>query len=743
VASPLVRWLAGRSPHDLAAILARRRDTLGGPHPPADLAALATRLQSRGSVAAALAALPRPAVQLIEMLRALGGPGVGRDRLAASIGRAPDDAELAATLEVLAQRALVWPEGNTLRMAGELWSAAIHPLDLGGPFQPRPPRLALADADPVAVARETAAAATTAVERATALLDAVDAAPVALLKPGGVGSRELRRLAKSVRSDEPEVRLWLELAYAAGLLGVSGGQVLPTEAYDDWCAAEPAARLPQLLRAWPHLPAAPLAERRPGGDPLPAALLRDATSLATADLRAALLRSLGDLPGGSGLADGGQVAAVLHWLVPLLAGPARQHPVLASLWREAQLVGAVAHGTLTPLGRALLDDPAGIEPVARQLLPSSVDEAVFQNDLTVVVPGMPAAALARLLDSAADRESRWGAATWRFSASSLRAALDAGHEPTGLVESLRAVAVGGALPQALEYLVADAGRRHGQIRVRAVRCVLRADDPALISEIVGVRALRPLALAVLAPTVLASAKPVAETLAALRAAGYAPVGEDADGQPRIERAARRRAPALRRAGRTSFGGGSGGGVATGHAGPARSDPVDLLATAERLLAAAVTNATAPWPPASQAPSTEPLPEGQLAKILPLRAPRTAAGTIPGKRSTPDAVRPGAGLGTTRGARSVAGFDAAPDPAEVARAVDRHAAHLDVTEQRLLRNAIIRGAGVKISYRNASGDFSTRVVEPIGLERHLLVAWCHLRDEERAFALDRIEAVSPA
>jgi hypothetical protein len=153
-----------------------------------------------------------------------------------------------------------------------------------------------------------------------------------------------------------------------------------------------------------------------------------------------------------------------------------------------------------------------------------------------------------------------------------------------------------------------------------------------------------------------------------------------------------------------------------------------VTTAERLLATAVT---------------EPPPEGQLAKILPLPVPRTAAGTTARKRSTPDAVSSDAGSDTTRGAWSTAGFAVAPDPAGVARAVDRHAVHLNVTEQRLLRNAIIRGAGVKISYRNASGDFSIRVVEPIGLERHLLVAWCHLRDEERAFALDRIEAVSPA
>ena len=60
MASPLVRWLAEGTADELATILTRRPDPLGPPKP-ADLADIATRLQSPGSVATALAALPRPA----------------------------------------------------------------------------------------------------------------------------------------------------------------------------------------------------------------------------------------------------------------------------------------------------------------------------------------------------------------------------------------------------------------------------------------------------------------------------------------------------------------------------------------------------------------------------------------------------------------------------------------------------------------------------------------------------------
>ncbi|MEV0392643.1 helicase-associated domain-containing protein [Polymorphospora rubra] len=810
MASPLTRWLAGRSPDELAAVLVRRPDTLTAPAV-TDLGSLAARLQRHESVAAALARLPAPAVQLVEAMQALGGPAVPRTRLAELVGRDPNDAELAATLEVLAQRALVWPDGDELRMAGALWSAFTHPLGLGlpaaelshallppqlhdlarlwrlpsatpdalvtaladpdriramvaaapaevrllldrvahdgplteapddfettrpdgsalewairrgllvwdgwrhahlprevglalrgphwrAPFAPRPPRLVLGEASAEAVDRETVAAASTAVERVAAVVEAAAASPVALLKAGGVGSRELRRLARTVGCDEPEVRLWLELAYAAGLVGVAREEVLPTDAYDDWARAEPGSRLPVLLHGWQRLPAVPLAAATGDGGRPPAALLRDGSGLAALDLRPALLRTLAELPAGRGSTDPDRLTDALTWQLPLLSGQ-RDGALAAGLWREAQLVGVVAHGALTPLGRALLHAPDTLEEVAAALLPASVGSAVFQNDLTVVVPGLPAAALAELLDAAARRESRGGAATWRFSAASVRAALDAGHEPAPLLADLRRAAAGGHLPQALEYLVNDVGRQHGRIRVRAVGCVLHADDPALVAEIASARALRPLELRILAPTVLASAQPMAKTLNALRAAGFAPIGEDGDGEVRVERPARKRAPALRggratsspaRAGRTDDTAG-GGGSDTGRT---------AAELAERLLATA----------AAGLPDDGPGPDFDL--IM-----------------SPDVGPP-----------------APPDEAEVRQLVERYAAHLRPRERTRLVETVVAGGRVKIDYCDSAGELTTRIIEPLDVDRHLLTAWCHLRDDERMFALDRIESVTPA
>jgi predicted DNA-binding transcriptional regulator YafY len=81
--------------------------------------------------------------------------------------------------------------------------------------------------------------------------------------------------------------------------------------------------------------------------------------------------------------------------------------------------------------------------------------------------------------------------------------------------------------------------------------------------------------------------------------------------------------------------------------------------------------------------------------------------------------------------------------EAAAYIVRFATQLSHDEQVLLLASIDDGTPLKISYTNAGGESSVRVIEPLGLDNHRLVAWCTLRDEERMFSLDRIHAVSPA
>jgi hypothetical protein len=175
------------------------------------------------------------------------------------------------------------------------------------------------------------------------------------------------------------------------------------------------------------------------------------------------------------------------------------------------------------------------------MLPRAQSLVLLQNDLTAVVTGTPTASLLALLDSMATPESRSGAWTWRFSAASVRAAFDAGHTRDDLLARITEVADRGRVPQTLTYLIDDAARRHGRVQVRPTACCLCSDDEPLLTEILNARALQALKLTRLAPTVLASSKSSAETLTALRAAGFAPASLRADGSPAIEIPSGRRA----------------------------------------------------------------------------------------------------------------------------------------------------------------------------------------------------------
>jgi len=227
------------------------------------------------------------------------------------------------------------------------------------------------------------------------------------------------------------------------------------------------------------------------------------------------------------------------WRRPYGLGAADPTAHLAAAWREATMVGAVGAGAISAAGQALLrgDDSALQAAVAG--VGTAMRTVRLQADLTAVVTGTPSAELCALLDSVADRESAGTASIWRFSPASVRRALDAGLTSDALLDSLAGAAPSG-VPQPLGYLLRDVARRHGTVRGRDVACCLRSEDTALLAEIAADRRLRALGLRTLAPTVLAGAKPLDQTLALLRAAGYAPVTERADGTAEFEAGAPRR-----------------------------------------------------------------------------------------------------------------------------------------------------------------------------------------------------------
>jgi hypothetical protein len=407
------------------------------------------------------------------------------------------------------------------------------------------PVIPVVDVDEAAVRRAAQAAAQEAVRAVTTLLDEARATPITALKKGGIGPRERTRLAKRLSIPEDILVLWIDLAYAAGLLGMVDAGYAPTQSYADWRAAEPARGWAVLVEAWFSLEHAPTSREVQGDKELPPPLpLGSAAGL----LRRALLPAAGS---GSSVRTAGEK---IDWFFPLHGYGADQRTgKVAAAIREAELLGVVASDVLSELGEHLLAVAgSGLADVVDELvrrcatlLPETPCSVILQSDLTAVVSGQPNTGVSRLLNDSAVAETRGAARTWRFTPASVRAALDTGWNAQDLLAELRTVSAR-PVPQPLEYLITDAARRHGQVRVRGMRSCVIADE-ALITEMLHTRSLTKLHLSRLAPTVLSSPSSLDEVLARLREAGQSPMAEDAQGTVIVETRHDHQAPAPHRA----------------------------------------------------------------------------------------------------------------------------------------------------------------------------------------------------
>ncbi|HEY3751440.1 MAG TPA: helicase-associated domain-containing protein [Pseudonocardiaceae bacterium] len=380
----------------------------------------------------------------------------------------------------------------------------------------------------------------------TALLDDAGSSPITALKKGGVGPRERSRLAARLSLPADVLLLGIDLAYAAGLLGRVDAGYAPTEQYSTWRAAEPSRQWAALVTTWFELEHAPTSREIDGEKEQPPPLpLASAAGM----IRQALLRAAA---GGLSVRTAGEH---IDWFCPLHGYDEvnRGEKVIAAV-REAELLGVVAGDVVTGCGELLLavldqesDDDGSVSVADRLaelvtgLLPELPCTVILQSDLTAVVSGRPTVAVSGVLAASAVSEARGTAAVWRFTPTSVRAALDTGWTATRLLAELTASS-DRPLPQPLEYLINDVARRHGQVRVRGMRSCVLADE-AVITEILHTRSLAKLALAQLAPTVLSSPYELDDVLARLRAAGLSPVAEDVRGAVIVEARPEHRAAA--------------------------------------------------------------------------------------------------------------------------------------------------------------------------------------------------------
>ncbi|MDQ0831740.1 hypothetical protein QF032_003584 [Streptomyces achromogenes] len=231
----------------------------------------------------------------------------------------------------------------------------------------------------------------------------------------------------------------------------------------------------------------------------------------------------------------GAPAAVRTARVAVDAAPAGPGDKLPAHHRPAGVVVA----PLSPPEQAAA--AAAAARLLAPLLPEPLDHVLLQADLTAVAPGPLRRPLADVLSVLADVESKGGATVYRFTPGSVRRALDAGRSASDL-HAFLAEHSRTPVPQPLTYLIDDVARRHGHLRVGAASAYVRCDDETILNEILADKRAAGLRLRRLAPTVLAAQADPATLLDGLRAMGFAPAAESAEGDVLITRALAHRTP---------------------------------------------------------------------------------------------------------------------------------------------------------------------------------------------------------
>ncbi|MGO4957924.1 helicase-associated domain-containing protein [Luteococcus sp. Sow4_B9] len=327
------------------------------------------------------------------------------------------------------------------------------------------------------------------------------------LATGALAKRDLAALARLAGGTERTLTILLA-AERAGLIAGNATAWLPTTHFDEWLAADGWHRWTTLRDAWVAMDS--LVDTA-----APALAPGNTVSWAGRLRRMAVAQLASTSPGTPVTSE--LLAARLTWLHPSWAK--LDLPVLCEHFlTEFGWFGLVALGRSTMLTEAV-EDPG---------FPQPVSEFLLQSDLTAVTPAPLTADASAVMNLLADRESSGGAGVHRFTADGIRRGLDAGWSAERIriwITEHSATPV----PQALDYLVDDVARKHGQVQVAAVASVATVDDPVILDAVMTHPDGRPLGLRRLAPTVLVSEAEPAELVDFLRRLGLAPVAQDASG----------------------------------------------------------------------------------------------------------------------------------------------------------------------------------------------------------------------
>ncbi|WP_043719217.1 helicase-associated domain-containing protein, partial [Nocardia asiatica] len=409
-------------------------------------------------VVAALTELEPAERALLDKLAATGPRGRTRD---AAPGTAPDR----PIQRLLARRLLHWIDDETVELpvtVGQVLrrEPVTHPHALTPP-QPEAAKWAPAEVNAVAAGEVGEL-----LRHCAAVLEVLGQAPAPALRAGGLGVRELRRIAKLAGVDEQRAGLLVELLAAAKLIekglpdpapefDSTDDFWAPTPLVDAWLESPPARRWAALGQTWLEVDRTPwmIGMRDANDKPLAALSLELRTPNAPRDRRA-ILGLLAEYPSGTAL-DPADIGRVLAWRQPRRRRNFRPEVVEQTL-AEAAALGFVGRGALGSAARALLHaaptSVADAEAEMEAALPEPVDHVLVQADLTVIAPGPLTTDLQHRVALVADVESAGAATVYRIGESSVRRALDAGLTAAEL-HALFAKHSRTPIPQALTYLI--------------------------------------------------------------------------------------------------------------------------------------------------------------------------------------------------------------------------------------------------------------------------------------------------
>ncbi len=361
--------------------------------------------------------------------------------------------------------------------------------------------------------------------------------PPTALRNGGIGVRDLKRIAEHLGVDEVCAGFVAELCYLGGLVVIDpDDQILPTSAFDIWLTKSAEERWYSLVVLW-------LDTSRVSGligkvidkniAPLGPELDRAGSSLIRRTTLKVLLENLNTAPQLASLQK------IVRWWNPQRAND----DFVEWNLREAEWLGITGQGGLSTFGSNLLTEEAVLGVEAS--LPKPVDHILIQADNSAVAPGPLTAELSAEMGTIADIESRGGATVYRFSEASIRRGLD--HGKTGdqirtfLIKTSKTL-----MPQPLDYLITDVAKRHGRLRVGSAHTYIRCEDEGLVQQILHDKNCEHLRLRKIATQVLVTDLELTEVINELREFGYLPAAENASGvllsQPNLRRAKSRPKP---------------------------------------------------------------------------------------------------------------------------------------------------------------------------------------------------------